>query len=70
MTREIDRELIALAKKVLNQHVRNLAASSKKDAVNFARQISRHAFREAGIDITDECSVHEDSGTIRLSADY
>ncbi len=64
-------EVVGLAKRLMKEHVRRLLAErGKKAAVNFARQIARHAFADAGVELTDECSVHEDRGMIDLRAKY
>lgn len=68
---EIEQAQFALAKAVLNRHVRRLReAEGRQRAANFARQIARHAFLEAGIELADGCSVHEEHGTINLTAEW
>ena len=58
--KQIDEAQVALAKAILNRHVRRLRQTQgRKAAVNVARQIARHGFAEAGVELTDECSVHE-----------
>ena len=68
---ELTPELVAVAKKILNSHVRRLyATEGRKRAANFARQMARHAFTEAGISLVDECSVHDEHGEIKLTANW
>lgn len=64
-------QAIALAGRMLREHIGDLRATAgRKRAVNFARELARLAFREAGVDLVDECSVHEDSGEINLTGEY